>query len=122
MIQLILCIVGIVYLVRRPKFANARAESFPGVDPTKFAEWRRLELKSTDVFLWATWGTFVLSFVLAFGVVALTAVLGGGQGGSGPVVGVLVAIMSLLFFGGLIISAIAGSQAAKLRKELGINL
>ena len=122
MIQLILCIVGIVYLVRRPKYVGARAENYPGTDPVRFGEWRRLELKSIDVFLWATWGTFALSLVLTFGAVAISAAMGGTPGTGSPVVLVLAGIMTVLFFGGLIVSAIAGSQAAKLRKELGITL
>lgn len=123
MIQIILLIVGIVYAVRRPKYANANAASFPNVDPARFEEWRKLELKSIDIFLWSTWGTFALSLLLGFGLGLILGATGQAAGAqSHPLVIGLEVVMTVLFFGGLVFAAIAGSQATKLRKELGITI
>lgn len=126
MIQLILLVIGIVYLVRRPKYARASAEDYPQVDAATFAEWRRLELKSIDVFLWATWGTFVLSIIAAFGLGFSLSVLNPGMQSANadlmPMVIVLAIVMVIVFFSGLVVSAVLGSRAARLRKQHGIVL
>lgn len=125
MLQIILGIIGIVYLVRRPRYAQARAEGFPKVDPFVFEQWRGLEIKSIDIFLWATWGTFFLSLAWGFGLgLVVAAIAPSSDAGEmlGRLMTPLIGLMVLLFFGGLVWSAIVGSQAAKLRKQHGINV
>ncbi len=113
MVQLILLIVGIVYAVKRPRYVRLVPQDYPEVDPARFEEWRGLELRSIDIFLWATWGLFVISVVVG----VLLGVSGAGGGARMTFGGAVM----LLFLGGLVMSAIAGSKAAKLRKELDIE-
>jgi len=111
MVQIILLIVGIVYLVRRPKLKAVNASDFPGVPPDRFHEWKTLELKSIDIFLWATWGLLIIGTPLLF--VFAAAFPGGALGLQGLYIVVFLVL--------LVLSAIPGSKARKLKKELGIR-
>ena len=111
MIQLILLIMGIVYAVRRPKLKALAVSDYPDVTSEQFGEWRELELKSIDMFLWATWGLLLLGTPVVVAVVFAV-----------PESAVLVQVAYLVIF--LIMlgfSAIAGSKAASLKKQLGIT-
>ena len=44
--QIVLLILGIFYIVRRPKITRLRADDFPKMPPEVFDQWRRLELRS----------------------------------------------------------------------------
>lgn len=108
MLQIILIIIGIVYFIRRPKVARLTAEDMPGVQPETLERWKSLELKSIDWFLYASWGVSILGTIFGL-VIGLSLPASGGF--------VFVTIL-VLFLAGLTVSAIYGSQSAKLKKEL----
>ena len=43
-VQLILMIVGIIYLIRRPKYTRLSPEDYPHLPAEIFHRWRRLEV------------------------------------------------------------------------------
>ncbi len=112
MIELILLIIGIIKLVRRPRLKRLSSLDFPDVETAKFTEWRKAELKATDIFLWATWGAFIIKIIILISLQesydrdSALAITGG---------------ILFLWFIGLIIAAIYGSKAKALRISLGIN-
>jgi len=112
MLEIILLIIGIIKLTRRPKLKRLSSSDFPNVETAKFNEWKKAELTATDIFLWATWGAFIIKIIILisiqesyYGESAL-AIAGG---------------ILLFWFIGLIIAAIYGSKAKALRIRLGIN-
>ncbi len=105
--QLILLIMGIVYAFRRPKLRALEADQFPDVPVEKFEKWKRLELKSINNFLWATWGLLIVS---TFAMVAFP--------GSATELQLFFFALFLFF---LIFSAVSGSRAAKIKKQCGIK-
>jgi len=112
MLEIILLIVGIFKLARRPKLKRLSTADFPNVDQGFFIEWKKAELKAIDIFLWATWGAFIIKIIL------LIAMQDSLTSESALVVmgGILV-----LWIIGLIIAAIHGSKAKALRIPLGID-
>lgn len=102
MVQLIFFI---IYIIKRPKVVRTTADMFPEVNREEFDKWKSLEMKSIDVFLWGSGICTVLSFA--------TAPLGE--------IGLQIAWLGLTFIV-LIYSAILGSKAESMRKQLGINL
>jgi hypothetical protein len=115
MVQLLCLIMGFVYMGQKRKMLRLSAAQFPGVPPKEFYRWRTLEIKSIDIFLWATWGTFGLGLLIGVASIAIT-------GFSGFGVGVGQLILLGIFLLGLLLSAAAGSEAARLKKKLGISL
>lgn len=111
MIQIILLIVGIGYAFRKPKLKKLTLDQFPGVPENKFREWREFELKSINIFLWATWGLLLIS--IPAGILLGAAFPGG-------VIGVQILFFALFIFL-LVMSAIPGSKAAKLKKQFNIK-
>ena len=73
----------------------------------------QLEIKSINVFLWSTWGTFGLGILL--GVVSAVVPY---------FMGFLAVqlILAAIFLTGLVVSAIDGSKAAAMKKRLRISL
>ena len=110
MVQIILLIVGVVYAFRRPKISKLKPEQFPNVPHEVFDQWKRLELRSIDIFLWATWGVAIIGTVIAFVIVQSNPTL------AGPIQIAYIVV----FLVGLIFSAIDGSKAAKIRKSHAI--
>ncbi len=113
MIEIILLIVGIIYAVRRPKLRRLKPQDFPGVDSAKFLTWQRAEITAIDVFLWATWGAFLLK-------IGLTILLSDVRLGDTTGVIVMVAII-VAWLGGLTVAAVMGSRAKELRTKAGIS-
>jgi hypothetical protein len=113
MIEIILIIVGITYSLRRPKLRRLTIADFPGVDPAKFSEWQRAELKGINTFLWATWGGFVIKL-------AVSAILSGMHLTEQAAITATVLIL-VGWFAGLTVAAVQGSKAKKLRTDAGIK-
>ena len=82
-----------------------------GVPEDKFYEWRELELKSMNMYIWATGGLLLISIPVQI----LAAVVF-----PDAAIGVQLAF-GVLFLILLTMSAIPGSKAAKLKKQLSIN-
>jgi len=110
-IQIILLIVGVIYALRLPKLKALGAAQFPGVAEDAFAEWKEAELKGINIFLWATWGMFLLS--LAAAILMVNTFPGGALG--------VQLFFFVVFLVLLVVAAIQGSKAAKLKKQLGIK-
>jgi len=112
MIQLILMIVGVVYLCRRPGLARLQPEAYPHVPVEAFHEWKALELSSIDRFLCATWGTAILSFAAGF-------VLAVERAGAEEMLAT-----NVLFFGLFVVllvaSALPGSRARAIKRRHSI--
>jgi len=111
MVQFILLIVGIIYSNRRPKLKRMQASDFPDVPSEEFNKWKTHELISIDIFLWATWGLFILGILAG---IFIGSIIPGG------VIGLQI-ILIALFLLGLLVSAIYGSKAAQIQKNLGID-
>jgi hypothetical protein len=124
MVQIILLILGVVYVIRRPKLSRLAPADFPTVPADQFAAWKRLELASIDIFLWSTWGLATIGTVIVF-VVSVVIADATPSRAAGAQIRVAETIIlgcnGLLLLVGLTISAIRGSQAAKLRNTLGIR-
>ena len=111
MIQIICLIIGIIYALRRPKLKALGNSAFPDVPADKFEEWKRLELQSINYFLWASWGVFLLSIIA-------TMLLGSTSPGGALGLQIVFLVVFLLL---LVIAAVFGSKAAKLKKQFGIK-
>jgi len=120
MIQVILLVVGIIYAIRRPKLKRLAPTDFPQVPADQFLEWRRLELKSINVFLWATWGLFSLSIPLSVGVqVVLQA--SESRADQVQVAWIVRVAFIAVFLSGLLVAGIYGSKAQRIKKVWKIN-
>jgi len=111
MTQIVLLIVGVVYAANRPKLARLSADEFPNVPTESFRAWKQLELRSIDIFLVATWGLAVIGTFCSYVIVHAVPRLAGSVQG----------IYIMLFLIGLLISAVNGSRAARMKKECGIS-
>lgn len=112
MLEVILLIVGIAYAIRRPMLKNQTAQWYPGVDPEKFAAWHKVELKATDFFLWATWGSFAIKLA-TIAVISST--------GASPETALVVLVIILIGWAtGWIIYGIYYARALKLGEAAGI--
>ncbi len=113
MLEIILLVIGIVKAVRRPKLRRLTEQDFPNVDSAKFVEWHETQLKATDIFLWATWGAFFIKLFLGIAI---------GQMGSSPEAALTFVVLILVgWIVGLIVAAVHGGKAKKLRIAAGIN-
>ncbi len=109
MLGIIFLIFGIIYACRRPTVKRLTSEQFPNVPSEKFLEWKTLELKSIDMFLWAT--------AVFFAIVIIYSLLPEDISGDSMVVPV---ILFIGWLGMLTMSAIPGSKASKLKKQFAI--
>jgi len=119
MIEIILLISGIIYAVRRRGLKRLASSDFPEVDPAKFAAWQAAELKGIDIFLWATWGAFVIKIgiqlVLAFVISQFDVEMN-----EGVAIGIIFAIL-IAWLIGLTVAGVYGSRAKKLRLAAGMS-
>jgi len=111
MLAIILLTLGIIYFYRRSKINAMVCSNYPDVPADRFEEWKALELKSIDIFLWATWGLLIISIPLF--ILVLVSV-------PGAVIGVQY-ILFFMFLILLLISAFRGSKAAAIKKQYGIK-
>jgi hypothetical protein len=130
MIQIILLIAAFVSLFRRDKINALMIDQFPDVSLDKFGDWKSLELKSIRIFLWATWGLFLINMSIALLVSLIFPASRWGvnirlftvsiSGGSGE-----FQVLQLLFFIAFIVllfmAGRARIRAAKLKKRVGIK-
>jgi len=118
MIEIILLIVGIVYAVRRPKLKRLTAADYPDVEEAQFLEWKAVELRAISIFLWATWGAFVIK--LGIQIILIAAAQSGSGLSTEATIGIMIAII-IAWLIGLTIAAVHGSKAKKLRTAAGIR-
>jgi hypothetical protein len=106
---------AIVGLARRSKLVCARPESQPGVAVADFYRWRSRAIASGDWFAWTVLG-------IGLGLPLLSgAFLGIFLGSNAWKVLIQYALIHRgLWLIGLLVSAVYGSQAAKLKKQSGI--
>lgn len=112
MLLIILLIAGGYYFSKRLKLKPLTATDFPEVPVERFNEWKQLELNSIDIFLWASWGLALIGLIVR--LIMLTGPDSENTGNSS------IIIYALVFWGGLIASAVIGSKAKKLKQSLGI--
>jgi hypothetical protein len=110
----ILLILGLVYAFKIPGLLRTQPSSFPGADPAVFQTWKSKELGSIYIFLAATWGQTILFFMIGFAIAFTVA----DPASVGRLIVIVTVIEIGVFLGGLIWSAVLGSQAAKLKKQL----
>jgi len=111
---LIMLIIGAVYFMKRPRLSRVAATDYPDVPAEQFHEWKRLELASIDILLWATWGLAVIGTIVVVLVASLS------PDNEVPAMVILITYL-VLFLLGVVVSAIKGSKAVKLKKSLGIK-
>lgn len=114
--QCIFLIMGIVYATRIPGFI--RAVPGPNQDPQLFRTWRAKELWSIYVFLAATWGSTVLALLLGVVLGVGMALTGSMTNPSETAVAIYYVVYIGLFVGLVIWSAVLGTQASRLKKQL----
>jgi hypothetical protein len=83
---------------------------FPGVPSDLFDKWLKLELAHIDIFLWTTWGLFIIASIVGWILYAMKA--------SDDVKFDMVIGYFVVWLSGLTVSAIKGSKAAKLKKSI----
>jgi hypothetical protein len=113
LIQLILLVVGVIYIFRRSKYSRLSPEDYPHVPEERFLRWKHLEIISIDIFLWSSWGGFII------GIVVLLMAMGSYDGMRNAFTTQLIIFGFVLV--GVAISAIFGSMAAAIRKREGID-
>lgn len=106
--DIILLVFACVYLAGRGRIAASRASQYPHVPVKEFQRWRRLELRSRDIIICAGFGWMAVE-VLAYLVMQRFPLM---------VVGAGFPILLLV----LVISAVLGSQATKIKKKHNIQL
>jgi hypothetical protein len=119
MIEVILLIVGISYVLKRPKLKRLTLTDFPQLEQEKFSAWQTAELKAVDIFLWATWGAFVIKLAVQLILMAIISKVTG-EISEGAMFGIIAAVM-VLWLIGLAIAGVYGSKAQKLRVAYGIK-
>ncbi len=120
MIQIVLVVLGIFALIRYPKLAKLRAVDFSGVDESLFDRWRSTEKRASLWLIVASIGVLVIQLG---GGVALGVALGATHATKAAIerASLTFTIATVaLFFLLLVVAAIYGSKAAKLKKEAGI--
>ena len=106
-------VVGLIYAIRRPKLKRLTVSDYPGVDEAKFVEWHRQQLRAVNIFLWATWGAFLVK-------VTILVVLSGSHFSQATALTWTILIL-VAWLVGLLVAAGAGSKAKRLRKAAGIS-
>jgi MFS family permease len=113
MIPILFIILGIIYAVRIPKLRRLSPEKFPQVPAEAVTKYRQLELTSIYIFLAVTWGLGLFVALL----LGLTLLFGIHEDISANDVLVFITI----FVVGLIVSAVYGTLAGRVKKAHKIS-
>lgn len=105
-----LLLMGIVYAFQRFKLKSLSPSDLEEIPTDKFEEWKTSELKSIDFYLLATWGVLIVSKMA--GILIIPHFPSGAFAINSSIVIVFVVL--------LIVSAVFGSKAKKLKKNFGI--
>lgn len=121
MIQIVLLVLGVIAALRMPRLFKLKPSDFPGAAPEAFASWRRAEKNAAWWFVIATVGVFLLQIVVGFSVGVYAGATHASQAE-------LERLGNFVNFGGLaiflallVVAAILGSRAAKLKQKAGIT-
>jgi hypothetical protein len=121
MIQIVLIVLGVIAAFRLPKLIGLRPESQPSVDPTAFAAWRRVELSAS---VWLIVATIGVAIVQTAGGLALGIVLGLSHASKAAIESATM-VFSVstvaLFLALLVVAAVRGSKARKLKLAANIR-
>jgi hypothetical protein len=60
MLHAVLLVLGVIWLVRLPKWKRRTAQDFPGVDSDLFQEWHEADIGFRKRFIAVVWGAFVI--------------------------------------------------------------
>ena len=108
---------GILQIIRLLQVLQTEPEQYPHIPAEQFAQWRGLELNSALLFFLA-----LLCLGAGLGLPFLLSDGSQGQQDVSPMVPWCLGGGVLLFVIFLVVSAVFGSMAAKLRKTLQIRL
>lgn len=121
LIQIILLVLGIIAAVRFPRLLRARASDYPNVDPAAFRVWYSKEKAAAIWLIVATIGVVIVQFFAGL-------VLGIALGASGTIradadayLGAFSIASVALFLILIVVAAMCGSQAKKLKVAAGIT-
>ena len=111
MLQLILMVAGIVWALRKPGLRKLTPAQYPAVPEPVFHEWKTLEMQSINMFLWATWGMFLVSIPVT--LIALAAFPS-----AKAVINIAIFVMVLA---ALVFAERYGRKVSKFKKQHGIQ-
>src|SRR5271170_7345979 len=109
-------LLAIFFAWQRSKLIPLTVAHFPDVSPDVFAQWYALQFKSINLL-------FLTSVVLLFVdlILSLWVVMVARNSSQGIIIGVIQCLFLTAFCIVLVMSAIAGSKAAGLKKKYGIR-
>jgi hypothetical protein len=115
MIQVILMLVGFIYVMRIPRLRAMKASEHAPTKEGWFEEWKCLELSYILYVLAAGWGVFIISYLLAN-----SRVVSPGHSLGDSLIGfqLIPAVVSLVL---IVIAAIARGKATVIKRDLGIK-
>jgi hypothetical protein len=118
-LQIFLLAMGLYYSLRKRNILSLCYENYQGASIDAFNKWKALEIKSINLFLWASWGIFFASLLILYILNPINEVLGiKNKEGFTNICGIGLGI---LFFILLFYSAFQGSKAASFKKQNGIK-
>jgi hypothetical protein len=101
---------GVIYALQGIKLNKLTPSDLAGIPIEKFDEWKKTELKSIYFYLLATWGVLIVSKVATR---LITPHFPSGAFAINSSIEIAFVVL-------LIVSAVFGSKAKKLKKSLGI--
>ncbi|MFA6045430.1 MAG: hypothetical protein WC718_10635 [Phycisphaerales bacterium] len=120
MIQIVLLVLGIIAMVRYPRLNKIAPADFPAVPAESVEQWRSAEKAAAIWLIVASVGVFILQLGVGF-LLGFLMALSGSPAKQIDSVGSIFGFATLaLFLVLLVIAAIAGSKASKLKKAAGI--
>jgi hypothetical protein len=115
--DIIVIIIGIVFLVKRHRLKSMPPNRFPMVADEEFDKWKQLELRRLAVFLWIVWVWNALW--LAFEIIVLIPMIISSREFPGLMLLGWIALPVLL--AAVITSRILGRQARELKKAFSLT-
>lgn len=116
LIQIVLLVYGIIYTRRRFKIKAVQNEKYPSASLEEFSSWQSMALKNNRMFLWGTWGLFVMLTPIAYNFIASLPLYGGLL--TEGIFSVSCVVLTIL----IIKSVLDERKNAKLGNDLGIVL
>ena len=121
MLQIILLVLGVIALVRLPRLLKCKAADYPEVDVEAFRTWRSAEKASTIWLLIASWGVLFVQLAAFIIVGVALGVTGASEQTLNTATTIVTIAGVVLMLAMLILAAVYGSKAKKLRTEAGIQ-
>jgi hypothetical protein len=120
MVQIILLILGVIAIIRLPRLHKIRAADYPEVDPEGFRMWRGVELRAAYWLITATWGVLILQLIAGV-VIGFVLVITRRTKDLQDAVTIATGVSIALFLALLVVAAIYGSKAKRLKEQANIR-